>query len=70
MMDVTWLSRIAVFGLGLCFAVITLLSFYCSLEQVKGTTPSQVMLAFLRDYPVVALGIGIVIGHLVWPQRP
>ena len=44
-------------------------------DIVVATTPppadtiSEVVLAFARNHPVVPLIVGILCGHLFWPQR-
>jgi hypothetical protein len=35
----------------------------------QGGTISEVTLAFAQDHPVVGFIIGVVCGHLLWPQR-
>jgi hypothetical protein len=32
-------------------------------------TISEVVLGFSRDHPVVGVVFGILLGHLLWPQR-
>jgi hypothetical protein len=39
------------------------------IEPTDGDTISEVTLGFASDHPVVALIIGVVMGHLFWPQR-
>lgn len=34
---------------------------------VKATV-SRITLAWAQDIPIVAVGVGVVIGHLFWPQ--
>jgi len=34
-----------------------------------GGTVSEVILAFARRYPIVPFTMGVVCGHLVWPQQ-
>jgi putative Ca2+/H+ antiporter (TMEM165/GDT1 family) len=34
-----------------------------------GSTISSVMLAAGREYPIIVLAIGVVLGHLFWSQR-
>lgn len=33
-------------------------------------TISRVTLAWAREWPVVPFSVGVVVGHLFWPQRP
>jgi hypothetical protein len=34
------------------------------------TTISRVTLAWSREWPIVPFAVGVVCGHLFWPQRP
>lgn len=34
-----------------------------------GGTISEVTLAFAQQHPVVAFVLGVICGHLLWPQR-
>jgi hypothetical protein len=35
-----------------------------------GGTISEVVLGFARAHPVLPFALGVVCGHLLWPQRP
>jgi hypothetical protein len=35
----------------------------------NGATISEVLLAAGRSYPILVLALGILLGHLFWPQR-
>ena len=42
---------------------------YVAITPTPGDTISEVVLAFARRHPVLGFAIGVVCGHLMWPQR-
>jgi hypothetical protein len=56
--------------------VITILSFvlaawdvYLTVNKFPGDTISEVMLKVAKDHPILPFIIGVIIGHLFWPQK-
>jgi hypothetical protein len=39
------------------------------LEPTPGDTISEVTFAFAQRHPVLPFAIGVICGHLLWPQR-
>lgn len=42
---------------------------YVALTPQKDDTISEVILDYAGEHPVVPFGLGVVMGHLLWPQR-
>jgi len=38
-------------------------------NKTSGDTISEITLAAARKWPIIAFAIGVVVGHLFWPQR-
>lgn len=43
---------------------------YVIQPEYGGGTISEVVLGFARRHPVLPFAIGVVCGHLLWPQKP
>jgi hypothetical protein len=57
-----------------CAAALIVWDVVAATNRVAGDTISETTLTFLQQYPIagigVALAVGIIIGHLTWPQYP
>lgn len=55
----------------LIVAIIVLVAWdiYVAANGVKGDTISEIALDFARRHPVIPFAVGIVCGHLFWPQN-
>jgi len=42
---------------------------YVALNDTPNDTISYIVLAFAQRHPIVALCVGIVLGHVFWPNR-
>jgi len=53
-------------------AAITLLlvawDVYAATNKERGDTVSEVVLGFARRHPVIPFLLGVLMGHLLWPQ--
>ena len=53
-------------------AAVTLLliawDIYVATNKQKGDTISEVVLGFARRHPVIPFALGVLMGHLLWPQ--
>lgn len=53
-------------------AVVTILliawDVYAATNKERGDTISEVVLAFARRHPVIPFLMGVLMGHLLWPQ--
>jgi hypothetical protein len=51
-------------------AIVGLLIYdiYAAMTGIENTI-SRVLLSEAKDYPVVAFGIGFVMGHIFWPNN-
>lgn len=36
----------------------------------RGATISWVTLTLMRKWPIIALAVGVVVGHIAWPNQP
>jgi uncharacterized membrane protein YwzB len=56
----------------LMIAVAVLLSYdgYVATNATEGDTISEVLIELGSQYPIVAVLIGCVVGHLWWPLQP
>jgi hypothetical protein len=41
---------------------------YVASDGIAGDTISEIMLKVAKDHPIVPFALGVVIGHLFWPQ--
>ena len=67
-MTVTVVSKL---GVGLLVAALVLIGawdVYLAISKIDGETPSDIILGFLQRYPVIAAAVGVLLGHLLWPQ--
>jgi hypothetical protein len=48
--------------------ILLIFDVYAAMTGVENTI-SRVLLAEARDYPVVAFGVGFVMGHIFWPNN-
>ena len=58
--------------IGILIAFIALLiawDIWVYLEPTPGDTISEVTLRFAQRHPVLPAAIGVLVGHLLWPQR-
>ena len=58
--------------IGILVAVVLALiawDVYALLEPSPGDTISEVTLAFARQHPAFSFLLGVVAGHLLWPQE-
>jgi hypothetical protein len=39
-------------------------------DPSSGGTISEVVLGFAGEHPAIPFALGVVCGHLLWPQRP
>lgn len=57
-----------------CAAALIAWDVVVGTNSVLGDTISEISLGFFQRYPIagmgVALALGIVLGHLTWPQYP
>lgn len=53
-----------------CAAIVLLIAWdvYVAANDVKGDTISELMLAFARKHPILPFALGVLFGHLFWPQ--
>lgn len=69
----TWRTATVV-AMFACAALLIGWDVVVATNAVRGDTISEVTLAFARRYPVASVGVGlalgIVLGHLFWPQYP
>lgn len=42
---------------------------YAAFSKEQGDTISSLVLAWSSRKPIIALAVGIIIGHLFWPQK-
>lgn len=61
--------------IGLLIAVLALLGgwdiyVYVVQPTAGGGTISEVVLGFSRAHPIVGFSMGVLCGHLLWPQKP
>lgn len=58
--------------IGLLVGVTALLigwDVYVALTPQRGDTISEVVLSWAKQRPVIPFGLGVLMGHLLWPQR-
>lgn len=67
-MNPTLVSKFAVGAVVVVLLLVGVWDVYLALTRIQGETPSDIILQFLQRYPVIAVLIGVLIGHLVWPQ--
>lgn len=49
-------------------ALIILWDIYVAVEPTPGDTISEVLLGWAMQHPIIPFAIGVVCGHLFWPQ--
>lgn len=54
--------------LGIVFAV-WLFDIFAGLNERPQDTVSAVLFDWSRDFPILPLAVGVLLGHLFWPQR-
>lgn len=42
---------------------------YVAVNDVKEDTISEVLLYYGRQFMIIPFGLGVIMGHLFWPQR-
>jgi hypothetical protein len=57
-----------------CAAALIIWDVVAATNKIAGDTISELSLGFFQKYPMgamgVALALGIILGHLAWPQYP
>lgn len=51
-------------------AVLIAWDVYVAANPTPGDTISEITLGFAMRHPVLPFVVGVVCGHLFWPQRP
>lgn len=59
------ISLAVFFGL---FGLLMLWDLFIILKRGYSATVSATLLAFAKEYPIIAFGFGILVGHLWWPN--
>lgn len=68
-MDPDLVVKGAVWLLAIAFIVAGLADLYSGLHGIKGQTVSEIILEFSQRYPMAVFAVGMLTGHLIWPQR-
>ncbi len=68
-MDSTDAGRIGAMVLALCFVLIGFWDLYAGLYYGPTATVSAFLLSVARRHPILPYLIGILTGHLFWPQQ-
>lgn len=67
-MDAPLVTKLTVGLLVFSLVIIGAWDVYLALSKITAETPSEVILTFLSRYPIIAVLVGVILGHLVWPQ--
>lgn len=58
--------------MAVCAVTLIVWDILVASNRVSGDTISEVVLAFVRQYPIAGFALfftlGVVVGHLLWPQ--
>lgn len=68
MLDGFTLAKLAVALIALALVAAGGIDLYLILAKIEGDTPSDLILDLLRRYPIIGAAVGVLIGHLLWPQ--
>jgi hypothetical protein len=52
-----------------CAALLIGWDIYVAANPTPGDTISEITLAFAQKHPVLPFALGVIMGHLFWPQR-
>jgi hypothetical protein len=64
-------SRRVTISLLIAFTLILIVwDIYAAANSGDGDTISEITLGFARKHPALPFAIGVICGHLLWPQRP
>ena len=63
-------KRITALLLILCCSLLVIWDVFVAWNPLPGDTISEMVLAFVMKNPTVSFFVGVVCGHLFWPQYP
>lgn len=52
-----------------CAAILIGWDIYVAANSSSGDTISEITLGFAQKHPVVPFALGVIMGHLFWPQK-
>jgi len=67
--NVQWFSWIAIYVLLATLLAVGAVDLYLARVGNGGATVSSTIWGLAKDYPVIVLLVGILLGHLFWPQH-
>jgi hypothetical protein len=65
----TWSKKVTISILITVAVLLIGWDIYVAISPPSGDTISEVILGFSRKHPVVGFAFGVLMGHLLWPQR-
>jgi hypothetical protein len=65
-----WAPAVMAWWLVLQLALIGIWDVYCYLADVPTATVTAVVQGWVKDIPMLAIAIGVILGHLFFPTRP
>lgn len=68
-MDWDWARLATIIILVVTAILLIVWDIVVAANPVAGDTISEITLAFARKHPVVPFIMGVIMGHLFWPQR-
>ena len=52
-----------------CAGILIGWDVYVAVNGVPGDTISELTLGWAQNHPIIPMAVGVVCGHLFWPQR-
>ena len=65
----TWSKKVTIVILVTVAVLLIGWDIYVAVSPPTGDTISEVTLGFARKHPVFGFALGVLCGHLLWPQR-
>lgn len=66
--DINNAQRLSIIAMATTLIIVGVYDIYAVLFLPPGASVSEVVLSIARRHPILPLLVGVLIGHLFWPQ--